>query len=77
MRFYAVLVPALASLAWGAPTYPELGDDIVPRNLEAVSEYFNLLAHKVQLSRATGFEPDCDLSKAQMPIGKESSNSCL
>ena len=70
MRFSAVLVPVLAAVAHAAPVYPELGDEVVPRNLEAVSEYFNLLAKKVQISRSTGYEPTCDLSKARMPIGK-------
>lgn len=69
MRFSTFLTPALATLALGAPTYPELGDEAVPRNLDAVSEYFNLLARKVQTSKATSYTPQCDLSMAKMPIG--------
>ena len=69
MRFSTLLAPALATLALAAPTYPELGDEAVPRNLDAVSEYFNLLARKVQITKATSFIPQCDLSKAKMPIG--------
>lgn len=71
MRFSTLLAPALATLALAAPTYPELGDEAVPRNLDAVSEYFNLLARKVQITKATSFIPQCDLSKAKMPIAPE------
>jgi hypothetical protein len=59
----------MATFALAAPTYPELSDEAAPRNLDAVSEYFNLLARKVQISKATSYIPQCDLSKAKMPVG--------
>ncbi|KAM0327709.1 hypothetical protein ACHAQA_006004 [Verticillium albo-atrum] len=39
--------------------------------MEAMSEYFNLLASKVQASRYTSLIPSCDLSQARMPAAPE------
>ncbi|CRK36479.1 hypothetical protein BN1708_020001, partial [Verticillium longisporum] len=39
--------------------------------MEAMSEYFTLLASKVQASRYTTRAPSCDLSQARMPIAPE------
>nr|XP_036582809.1 uncharacterized protein CTRU02_07362 [Colletotrichum truncatum]KAF6791600.1 hypothetical protein CTRU02_07362 [Colletotrichum truncatum] len=67
MRYSNILVPALASLALAAPTYPTLNlKAALPGNIEDISEYFNLLATKVQALKYLSTEPICDLSKAKM-----------
>ncbi|CRK34590.1 hypothetical protein BN1708_006425 [Verticillium longisporum] len=72
MRFSTFLAPALAGMVLAAPRYPELeGDNTPPRSMEAMSEYFTLLASKVQASRYTTRAPSCDLSQARMPIAPE------
>ncbi|KAL9944561.1 hypothetical protein D7B24_006941 [Verticillium nonalfalfae] len=72
MRVSTFLAPALAATVLAAPRYPELeGDNTPPRSMEAMSEYFTLLASKVQASRYTTRAPSCDLSQARMPIAPE------
>ncbi|KAJ0341379.1 hypothetical protein COL922a_002346 [Colletotrichum nupharicola] len=67
MRFATLLVPTLASLALAAPTYPTLNlNSALPGNIEDISEYFNMLATKVQALKYLSAEPVCDLTKAKM-----------
>ncbi|KAK2736097.1 golgi membrane protein [Colletotrichum kahawae] len=67
MRFASLLVPTLASLALAAPTYPTLNlNSALPGNIEDISEYFNMLATKVQALKYLSAEPVCDLTKAKM-----------
>ncbi|KAF9870817.1 malate dehydrogenase [Colletotrichum karsti] len=67
MHFSSLLLPTLASLALAAPTYPILNlNAALPGNIEDISEYFNMLANKVQALRYLSAEPICDLSKAKM-----------
>jgi len=58
---------AVAVLA--APVYPDLNvNAAMPGNIDVVSDYFNLLAQKVQESRQMSAAPVCDLSKAKLPL---------
>ncbi|KAL1879084.1 hypothetical protein VTK73DRAFT_7410 [Phialemonium thermophilum] len=69
MHASVISMAALAACALAAPKFPQLDLDAAqPGSLEAVSEYFNLLAYKVQESRYLREAPACDLSKAQQPI---------
>ncbi|OHW96665.1 malate dehydrogenase [Colletotrichum incanum] len=68
MRCPTLLVPALVSLALAAPTYPTLNlQAALPGSIEHISEYFNMLATKVQATRYLSSAPVCDLSAAKMP----------
>ncbi|TDZ31840.1 hypothetical protein C8035_v001298 [Colletotrichum spinosum] len=67
MRFSSLLLPTVASLALAAPTYPTLNvKSALPGNIEDISEYFNMLASKVQALKYVFPEPLCDLSQAHM-----------
>ncbi|KAI2609285.1 hypothetical protein GGR54DRAFT_651853 [Hypoxylon sp. NC1633] len=56
-----------ASAVIAAPTWPTFNWDAAkPDALETVSEYFNMLAIKVELGKLMSQAPVCDLSKAQM-----------
>lgn len=66
MRASLLLVPALSASVWSAPTFPKI-TAAVPANVVAVSQYFNLVASKVQQSRLLGQQPVCDLSKVSLP----------
>lgn len=60
-----------ASAVFAAPTWPQLKSGLANSvGHEAVSDYFNLLAQKIDAARLTSFAPTCDMSKAQMPIRK-------
>lgn len=68
MRCSTLLVPSLASLAFAAPTYPTLNlQAALPGFIEHISEYFNMLATKVQATRYLSAAPVCDLSAAKLP----------
>jgi hypothetical protein len=70
MHASLLLVSALATSVWAAPTYPNINAaDSIPDNVRTLSEYFNLLASKVQDSRFTN-PPVCDLSQISLPAGK-------
>lgn len=72
MRLSTFLVPAMASLALAAPTYPTLNlKAALPSGAEDISDYFNMLANKVQALKHLSAEPVCDLSMARM-ITRES-----
>lgn len=62
----------MASLALTAPTYPALNlKAALPGGMEDISDYFNMLANKVQALKHLSMEPICDLSMARM-ITRES-----
>ncbi|OAQ99949.1 hypothetical protein LLEC1_00864 [Akanthomyces lecanii] len=70
MRFSIFVASSLAATASAAPTWPdfqvnELGDPLGALN--AVSQYFNLVAAKVSTVKTLSGPPMCDLSKAVMP----------
>jgi hypothetical protein len=70
MHFSTILVTAFAAISCAAPTFPQVNLDAAdPKGVEAISEYFNLLASKVQASRLMSAAPICDMSRAQMPVG--------
>lgn len=73
MRLPAAAVAALAAVAArAAPALPD-GPGHAPdpaAALDAVSEYFNLVAAMVPAARLRGGPPACDLSRAQMPRGE-------
>lgn len=70
MRFSLSLISSLAASAAAAPTWPSLsinalGDPLDA--LDAVGQYFNLVATKVSAAKAMSGPPKCDVSKAVMP----------
>lgn len=69
---YASLLLATAlgaSSIIAAPTWPQLNvDAAMPNGIETVSEYFNMLAMKVEAGRSMLAAPGCDLSGAQLPV---------
>ncbi|CAP73863.1 uncharacterized protein PODANS_2_12180 [Podospora anserina S mat+] len=70
MRCPLLLVPALSASTWAAPAFPKFTAALAP-NIQAISDYFNILATKVQENRAAGSAPICDLSKLSLPIEAE------
>ncbi|KAK5995863.1 hypothetical protein PT974_04281 [Cladobotryum mycophilum] len=71
MRPSTVLVSTLAVVAHAAPAFPELNIKNLanPVNaLDSLSTYLSLVAIKVQNGKATKKAPQCDLSRAQMPL---------
>ncbi len=72
-----LLVPALAATVFAAPVYPALNTDAaMPGNIDTMSEYFNMLADKVQQSRFMSEVAVCDLSKAVLPTGTSPPRPC-
>jgi hypothetical protein len=70
MHTSLLFVSALAASVWAAPTYPKIDASAsIPDNIRTVSEYFNMLASKVQDSRLLNSPPVCDLSKVTLPAG--------
>ncbi|KAK5656160.1 hypothetical protein OQA88_4920 [Cercophora sp. LCS_1] len=61
-----LLLTALgASSVFAAPVFPDLNlAAALPGNIDTMSEYFGMLASKVQQSRLMSEAPVCDLSKA-------------
>jgi hypothetical protein len=71
---FAASLGAITTIA--APTWPALNVEAAqPGSLETVSEYFNMLATKVQQSRSMSEAPVCDLSTVQLPQGMQRSLS--
>ncbi|KAK3370154.1 malate dehydrogenase [Podospora didyma] len=69
MRTSTLLLSALGATVFAAPTLPVLNPDAaLPGSIDTVSEYFNMLASKVQASKLMSLAPVCDLSKAQLPV---------
>jgi len=65
MRSILWTASVLATAVLAAPSYtPEAGD------LDALNQYFQLLAVKVQDSKDAAAPPPCDLSMAQLPTSK-------
>lgn len=63
------LVSALGASVFAAPTTPKVDTHTgMPGALGYLSDYFNLLASKVQESRLMAEPPVCDLSQVQQPI---------
>lgn len=62
---------SLLPLALAAPTYPSL--DLSAANaqdgVDALSDYFNLLAEKTRRYKALDAAPACELSRAVLPAG--------
>lgn len=59
---------ALSALAFAAPTFPHV-EGVAERS--AVDNYFNLLSKTVASVKQAGSSASiCDMSKAQMPVGK-------
>jgi hypothetical protein len=76
MRQSVLLVAALMSVGYGSPSYPQLVvDDGLPGSQQTVSDYFNLVASKVQQSRLMSAAPACDLSQAKVPLGEFTANT--
>ena len=74
MRFSTVLVSAYAVTVSAAPAFPDfrIKDVVNPEDtLTALSEYFNVLATKVQLAKYLSEPPTCDVSTAKMPSAPE------
>ncbi|AEO63256.1 uncharacterized protein THITE_2108246 [Thermothielavioides terrestris NRRL 8126] len=68
MHASLLLVSALSASVCAAPTFPTISaDTAVPDGINAVADYFNLLATKVQESRLLDKAPACDLSQAVLP----------
>ncbi|KAI1505871.1 hypothetical protein F5X99DRAFT_366387 [Biscogniauxia marginata] len=64
-----ILAAALgASSIFAAPVWPQLNwDSAKPDGLDSVSEYFNMLAAKVEAGKLMSLAPACDVSTAVMP----------
>jgi hypothetical protein len=57
-----------SSTVFAAPAWPQLKSEVTSTGgFDAVSEYFNLLAQKVDAAKLMDYAPACDVSKAQMP----------
>lgn len=77
MHSSILLTAALGAMtAMAAPTYPSLNVHAAePGSSETVSEYFNMLATKVQESKQMAVAPVCDLSTVELPVGMQTSTS--
>lgn len=68
MRASTFLVTALSATVYAAPVFPDF--NVLPATQEKVdtmTEYFTMLARKVQQGKMMSAAPICDLSKAVMP----------
>ena len=71
MRASLFLSALSVSSVMAAPVLPEINANSAHADsLKKVSEYFNLLAVKIQQSKFESAVPTCDLSKVVMPQGK-------
>ncbi|KAK3685637.1 hypothetical protein B0T22DRAFT_224853 [Podospora appendiculata] len=69
MRASILLASVFGAAVFAAPAYPDLNEAAaLPGGLDTVSEYFNMLATKVQQTRSMAVAPVCDLSKASLPV---------
>ena len=72
MHASVIVASALGAAVLAAPVYPDLNmDAAMPGDINIVSDYFNMLAQKVQESRSMAFAPVCDLSAAHLPKDSE------
>ncbi|KAL2025138.1 hypothetical protein VTK56DRAFT_140 [Thermocarpiscus australiensis] len=68
MRVSLLLVSTIGASVWAAPAFPKVNlEAAIPDSVRDISEYFNLLASKVQESRLLATPPTCDLSKVSVP----------
>lgn len=68
MRTSALLLSVLGAVVSAAPTFPDVNlAALQTEGVNSVSEYFTLLAEKVQQSRMMSEIPVCDLSQAVLP----------
>lgn len=68
MRSSTLLFSVLGATVLAAPTFPDVNMEVVkPEGVDSISEYFTLLAAKVQQSRMAASAPTCDLGKAVLP----------
>ncbi|KAK0626473.1 hypothetical protein B0T14DRAFT_492789 [Immersiella caudata] len=69
MQLSTLLLSALSvTVVYAAPAFPDLNVAAAsPEGIETMTEYFTMLAQKVQQSRLMAAAPVCDLSKAVMP----------
>jgi hypothetical protein len=73
MHASIIVASTLAAAVVAAPVFPDLNmDAAMPGDINVVSDYFNMLAQKVQESRFMATAPVCDLSAAQLPKDSES-----
>jgi len=74
MQLSTFILSALGATAvYAAPAFPDLNMAAAsPGGIETMSEYFSMLAAKVQQSRLMSAAPVCDLSKAVIPEGTAS-----
>lgn len=75
MRSSLCLASLLALPVSAAPTWPSLNLSVLGNPLAALdglSDYFNLVASKVEQVKSGTTPPQCDVSKAQMPTRKQS-----
>ncbi|KAI0909001.1 hypothetical protein F4823DRAFT_596699 [Ustulina deusta] len=57
-----------ASTVFAAPTWPQVNSGLINTvGRETVSDYFNLLAQKIDIAKLAASIPTCDVSKAQIP----------
>lgn len=71
MRASLFLSALSVSSVMAAPLLPEINAHSAPADsLKKISDYFNLLAIKVQQSKSESAVPTCNLSKVVMPQGK-------
>lgn len=71
MRLSTVVFAIWAAAANAAPTFPILNLKDNPMSaLTSLSDYFNLVASKVQAAKFLSSAPACHLSQAHMPIGE-------
>jgi hypothetical protein len=71
MRLSTTLIPVLSAVALAAPQFPVLNvQAAMPDDgLVTLSEYFNLLAQKVQANKVMSSAPVCDMKNAKLPVG--------
>lgn len=68
MRFSLWIASALVACATAAPPYnPGAASS---SEMKVISEYFQMLGSKVLAGKSMSDTPVCDLSAAEMPVGK-------
>ena len=66
-----IAASALCAVALASPTLPySPGAAERPVEMKVLSEYFGMLAHKVQQGRLMAQAPVCNLDNAVLPVGK-------
>jgi hypothetical protein len=72
MLYQLWMTSALCAVALAAPSLAP-GAAARPEEMKVLSEYFQMLATKVQAGKNMAMAPVCDLSKAVLPVAGESS----